>query len=162
MRPFFTAEEMADLLIKLKLTHRLFLHEGLKVVADKLVQTAKDEISQYQAEKGHFPEWAPLADSTIADKERLGYSPPDNPLLRTGEMRNSIKSNVVDLDIYFGCTDPKSVYHEFGTSKMPMRPFIGPAAFTNIEFIRKTIGKASAAGLKSGGSTINSAFKEKV
>jgi len=162
MTSFFTVEEMADLLLKLKITHKIFLHEGLKVVADKLVDTAKKEISHYQTAIGPFPDWEDLKQSTVDEKEKLGYAPPDNPLLRTGEMRDSIKSNVVDLTIYFGCTDPKSVNHEFGTSKMEMRPFIGPAAFRNIAFIKKVIRKASYEGLKSAGRTINAAFKEKV
>src|SRR6185312_4618807 len=102
MKDVFTALEMAEKLIKIAFAEEFALHEGLKAVAKKIEKTAKGEIGNYQKEKGQFPEWAELADSTIAEKERLGYALPDNPLLRTGALRDSITSEVKGLEAVVG------------------------------------------------------------
>ena len=58
-------------------------------VMDGAAQEAKDFI-------GHeLAEWKPLAPSTIAEKERLGFTgqvSATDPLLRTGDMRDSIEA----------------------------------------------------------------------
>jgi hypothetical protein len=87
-----------------------------------------------------------LAQSTLSEKEALGYSPPDNPLLRTGETKESIDCLVQGLEAEIGSNNQKMVWDEFGTSKMPMRPVLGPAAFRNRNFITKTIGESVVAG----------------
>jgi HK97 gp10 family phage protein len=59
---------------------------------------------------------------------QLGYSAND-PLLRTGEMRESIEYNM-DADgreAYVGTNNEKAVFNEFGTSKIPPRSFLGGA-----------------------------------
>lgn len=66
--------------------------------------------------------WPPLAESTLAEKGRLGYSPPDNPLLRTGELKDSITFGSAGLVGYVGSSDPKAAFHEMGTARMPPRP----------------------------------------
>ena len=65
-------------------------------------------------------------------------------------MRDSITHEVHGLEAVIGSTDPKMVYHEFGTAKMPPRPVMGPAAFRNKDFILKVIGKAAMSGLVGG------------
>ncbi len=92
---------------------------------------AKGFIGEYQ--EG----WAPLAESTLQGwgpfpgKIALGYAPPDNPLLRTGAMRASIKhaaEAVSDGAVgAIGSNDPIAGYQEFGTRTIPPRPFIGLA-----------------------------------
>ncbi len=151
----FTPNEFSLKLAELVFKEAIAMEKGLKIVANKIKRDAKNKIGHYQKGIGKFPEWAELADSTLQEKERLGYSPPDNPLLRTGDMRASIKSEVKGLEAVIGSTDPKSVYHEFGTSKMPMRPFIGPAAFKNKKFIMETIGTAVVAGFYGKGQQIH-------
>jgi hypothetical protein len=37
------------------------------------------------------------------------------------------------------------VFHEFGTSKMPPRPVLGPAAFRNKLAIQRLVGEAALA-----------------
>ena len=125
------------------------LQHGLEVCARKIEKTAKDEIGHYQDAAGPFPAWAELADSTEQDKAAHGY-PVDAPLLRSGEMRDTITHEVHGLEAVIGSTDPKMVYHEFGTSKMPPRPVMGPAAFRNKDFVLKVIGKAVMSGLVGG------------
>lgn len=122
------------------------LEEGLERCAVKIETTAKDEIGFYQPAAGPFEAWADLADSTEAEKVRKGY-PSDAPLEATGEMRDSIEHKVSGLEAVIGSTDPKMVYHEFGTLRMPARAVMGPAVFRNREYIRRVLGHATVRGL---------------
>lgn len=80
------------------------------------------------------PEWPPLAASTVKEKEALGFTgriSATDPLLRTGVMRGSI-GFIAAIDMggamaIVGSGDHKAVWHEFGTSKMPPRPFLSLA-----------------------------------
>lgn len=81
---------------------------------------------------GHYQSgWAPLKPSTVDQKTRLGYAPPDNPLLRTGELRDSIEAAAA-LDPtgaigVVGSKDKVALYQEMGTSKIPPRMSMGLA-----------------------------------
>jgi len=103
---------------------------------------------------GHeMPEWPPLAPSTIKQKERLGYTgrvSGTDPLLRTGEMRDSIKAVVADLTLAVGSTDKVAVFQELGTSRMPPRPFLGLAMSNSLEFAAERLGETAAALLTPG------------
>ncbi len=124
-------------------------HQGLKKVAQLIEDTAKAEIGHYQSAVGPFPAWAPLAESTEAQKAAKGY-PPGAPLLATGEMRDNISHQVDGDEAVIGSPDDRMVYHEFGTSKMPPRPVLGPAVFSNKAKIEKIIGQAVVTGLLGG------------
>lgn len=123
--------------------------DGLEAVALKIETTAKAEIGQYQGSVGPFPGWERLADSTEQQKIAKGY-PSDAPLLASGEMRDSFTHEVSGMEAIIGSTDPKMVFHEFGTAKMPPRPVLGPAVVHNGDFIKKIIGKAVVNGLVGG------------
>lgn len=114
-------------------------HRALDQAARLIEREAKAEIGHYQPEVGPFPAWAPLADSTEKQKENAGY-PANAPLLATGEMRDSIRREVAGNEAVVGSDEEKMVWHELGTSKMPARPVLGPAAFKNQEAIGKLIG----------------------
>lgn len=129
------------------------LHDGLEKCAVRIEKTAKEEIGHYQSGIGPFAAWDQLADSTEERKAKMGY-PADAPLEASGEMRDSISHVTHGLEAIIGSTDPKMVYHEFGTPKMPARPVMGPAVFRNKEYIRRTIGHAAVSGLI-GGSVIH-------
>lgn len=122
-------------------------HPGLELCAQIVEQTAKSEIGEYQDAAGEFPAWASLAESTIEEKERLGYAPPDNPLLRTGGLQDSISHEVENDTATIGSDSEIMVFHEFGTSKMAMRPVLGPALVRNLEIIRSILGEFSTGGL---------------
>lgn len=78
---------------------------------------AKDLIGHQQ------PSWQPLAESTIRQKGRLGFRAPDfEPLLRTGEMRDSIKGISNGLTGTIGSDDPTLLWQELGTATIPPRP----------------------------------------
>ena len=111
---------------------------------------AKKQIGYYQGEVGEFPAWAPLADSTEAEKARLG-APPNAPLLRHGLMYASFGHTVEsDTEGVVGSTDPTMIYHEFGTSKMPPRPVLGPAAIKSRVKIQRLLGHALIEGILGG------------
>lgn len=151
----FSPVGFSEHLINLIASEAIAMHEGLKVVAKAIEKTAKNEIGKYQSAVGQFPKWAELEESTIAEKERLGYAPPDNPLLRTGSLRDSISNQVRGFEAVIGSTSQVMVYHEFGTSRMAMRPVIGPAAFRNKKKIQKILGSAVVAGFYGEGNRIN-------
>jgi len=125
------------------------LEHGLKVCAEQIEKTAKEEIGHYQNAIGPYPAWSPLAESTEEQKAKKGY-PANSPLLASGEMQKSIQNEVSALTAIIGSTDKKMVYHEFGTVRIPPRPVMGPAAYRNKEFILKTIGEAAMSGIVGG------------
>ena len=122
------------------------LGAAMEASAVLVEQTAKAEIGTYQtADMGPFTEWAPLKPATVAEKRALGYADDenDNPLLRTGEMRDSI-SHAYDwqrFEFVVGSTDEIAVYQELGTPKgLPPRPFLAPALYRNVPTILKLVG----------------------
>lgn len=127
---------------KVMLAARLALDGAAKLVA----QDAKERIGEYQQATGPFPAWEPLAQDTEAEKARLGY-PLDAPLLRDGDLRDSIVTELSGNEAVIGTADPVAAFQEFGTPDIPPRPFLGPAAFSNREEIREMIGAAVAGAL---------------
>lgn len=123
------------------------LETGLEVVAKTIEVEAKEEIGVYQPAVGPFDAWDPLAESTKADRVRQGYSE-DEPLLRSGELRDSISHRVMGLAAIVGSTDDKAVWQEFGTEKIPPRPFIGPAYVKSFHKITEMAGFAVMKGFK--------------
>lgn len=126
------------------------LKRGLEASAKAIEETAKAEIGKYQSDVGPFPGWPELAESTQAERERLGYTPND-PLLRRGDLRDSIERQVGNLEAVIGSKSEIAAYQEFGTDRIPARPFIGPAAFRNKDKIAKAVGAAVVSGLFGGG-----------
>lgn len=127
-------------------------HNGMHEAADMIVKCAQDKIGEYQAAVGPFSAWADLAESTLEggyDQHRrwypgkieLGFSPPDNPLLRHGQLRGSIEKHLTENTIVVGTHDPVAHYQEFGTSdgEIPPRPFIGPAMFQECHAAAKLV-----------------------
>lgn len=89
----------------------------------------------------YVPAWEPLAAATVDDKAAMGFTPPDyEPLLRTGEMHESISGTAVGLTGVVGSTDEKAVYHELGTATMPPRPFLARAVVETTPLLAMTLG----------------------
>lgn len=129
-------------------------------VAGRIVQKdAQDRIGEYQEAVGGFPAWKQLAESTEAEKARLGY-PADAPLLRTGDMRDSIETEHNALEAIIGSKDPVAKYQELGTNRIPPRPFLGPAAFAKKHEIHAVIGSAVASAI-GGNPTISAHYEIK-
>jgi len=125
------------------------MENGLEEAARRIAETAKDEIGHYQPAVGPFQEWDELAESTEADKARKGF-PADAPLERTGKFRDSWEHEAHGFEAVVGSKDERAAWFEFGTSRMPPRPVLGPAVIHNGNFIRRIIGRAAVEGITKG------------
>jgi hypothetical protein len=103
------------------------LRDALAEIGPRMVETARERIGQ------ELPEWAPLADSTIAEKQRLGFTgqvSPTDPNLRTGAYRDSFAFEIVADWPHFGIrlsnTSPVAEFLEHGTATAPPRPSLAP------------------------------------
>lgn len=149
MREFSSLGRFAEHLLALQVTEVVALHKGLERCAQHVETTAQDAIGHYQAAVGPFPEWAPLAPATVADRVRQGFSP-DDPLLRTGDLRDSITHQVGALEAVIGSESDVALYQEMGTETIPPRPFLGPALIHNENRIKRILGEAALSGLLGG------------
>lgn len=145
-RHFNSLESFTAMLTRQVVAMPLALESGLERVARKVEATAKSEFGTYQPSTGPFPAWAELAESTQDERERLGFTPND-PLLRTGDLKDSIGHEVDGMEAIIGSKSEVMVFHEFGTAKMPPRPVLGPAAARNKEAIENILGAAFVGGL---------------
>ena len=97
--------------------------QGLKLVGQLFVAECQALIGQ------ELDSWAPLAASTVIEKERLGYVgrvSATDPLLARGDLSLSFSYELHRHMVVFGSDDPVMLFHEYGTSKMPPRPVVGP------------------------------------
>jgi HK97 gp10 family phage protein len=146
VKEFASLGEFAGHLAKLSLEEGLWLQAGLDAAAAKIEREAKKEFGHYQPATGPFPEWPELADSTQDRREQLGFTPND-PLLMTGSLRASISREIHGLDAVVGSTSDLMIYHEFGTSRMPARPVLGPAAYRHRRELETLVATAAFMGI---------------
>jgi HK97 gp10 family phage protein len=115
---------------------------ALERVCRMLEKSAKDAIGTYRFD------WPQLQPETIARK-----ATGDKPLLETGALRDSITHNADadGKDAYVGTDDPVAKYHEFGTSHIPARPFLGGALHAKESKIGPMVARTISAALSIGG-----------
>lgn len=123
-----------------EVTHHI-VEEAAKIVQ----KDAQKKIGNYQDHAGPFKAWDELADSTKDDKESGGYVGTDGmdyyqPLLRTGELRDSITYEAHGNEAIVGSDSDVAMYQEFGTETIPARSFLGAAAFE----AKRAIGESAA------------------
>lgn len=78
-------------------------------------------------------EWPALADSTVRERERLGYGGEGPILVRTGELLESLTvegasgniTRIGPVSAEFGSAHPLAGYHHWGTRRIPERPIVG-------------------------------------
>jgi phage gpG-like protein len=80
--------------------------------------------------------WTPLAPSTLAHKMM------NTPLLESGAMRASIEWNSEGNQGYVGSNSDIAVFQEFGTVKIPPRPFMAGAAVAMGDKIHRMAARA--------------------
>jgi hypothetical protein len=90
--------------------------------------------------------WAPLAESTIADKAHHGFPTP-KPLLRTGELRDSIEYTAHGLQGWVGSDLDIAVYQELGTKHIPPRSFLASSAIASEDKIHRMAAATTIATL---------------
>lgn len=98
---------------------------------------------QYGINGAGFGVWPDLADSTKEDKERKGFGNAGNdwqPLLRTGEMRDSITFTTGKHEVSIGSPSDILVYQELGTEFIPPRPVLSLAMYREKVKMQKAIG----------------------
>ena len=123
---------------------------GLRAGAELIRDEARAEIGTYQrAETGLFAPWRELADRTKADRLRLGFTEND-PLLRTGDMRDSIHCTIGTHAALIGSNSDVALWQEMGTEgphpgmdgyHVSPRHFLGVAAFRKGEQAAALIGQ---------------------
>jgi|APHM01.1.fsa_nt_gi Phage virion morphogenesis family. len=117
----------------------LAFNEATDEYMDKLGKAMVEEIDK-GFDKGQDAmgnPWAPLAASTI----NRGGNP--SILIQDGTLRDSFNYHVdkKDLKVTVGSSDPKVLYHEYGTDTIPKRPIMGPAATWAHEKLITPLGK---------------------
>ncbi len=122
--------------------------EVLEEMATRIQERAKEKIGVYQDEVGPFRSWIQLKQSTQRERERHGYTPND-PLYRTGDLRDSIKKAIYGSFAVVGSDSMIAVYQELGTHgvgvdpetgyHVPPRPFLGPAAYESKEWVGEVV-----------------------
>lgn len=138
--------EFAARLEKLAVTGIAPMLLALDAAAAIIEHEAKAEIGHYQRKNtGRFEPWAELADSTKAERVRLGFSE-NEPLLRTGDLRDSISREVHGLEAVVGSTSMIMVYQELGTDTIPPRAVLGLAAMRKSKQVAALIGAGVMTG----------------
>ncbi|MGX9431765.1 HK97 gp10 family phage protein [Bradyrhizobium sp. LeoA1S1] len=128
------------------------IQHDVEAVGPKIVERAC-QIVQKKAKAAIGKEhdaWAPLAESTIHDKQDHGFPVP-KPLLRTGEMRDSIEYTVAGHQGAVGSNLDIAVYQELGTKKIPPRSFLVSSAISSEDKIHRMAGAATVAALSGHG-----------
>lgn len=136
------AEHLATVAVGVKLAEQHILEKAGAMVEKR----AREKIGEYQEQAGPFIAWPELAESTKADRARQGY-PEDEPLLRTGEMRDSIGHTVHESEVQIGSNDDKAVWQELGTEHIPPRSFLGGAMVESLPKINEMAGRDLVATL---------------
>lgn len=116
-------------------------------VGKESVKLAKSKLGNSQHEIGPYPRWPELSPVTIEDKIARGLPVP-SPLLREGELRDSISYEITTLTATNVVVDVSAEveygeFQELGTLDMPPRPFLQPAVWeivnTDLEAIADVI-----------------------
>lgn len=105
---------------------RAELPSTMQTIAEGVAVDARRRIGSYQFG------WPRLAASTVREKTRLGFSPPDKPLLRSGRMRRSIHGEG-DALVALVTAEAPARWQEQGTRRhLPARPFLKPALIESV------------------------------
>lgn len=109
--------------------------------AEHIRDAAREKLGVYQPATGPFPQWVSLSQETMAERMRYGFTP-NEPLLRSGQLRDAIASSVVPGGAQIGVPhgphyEPDGTVKDVGEiaidmefgSVAPPRPFLGPAAY---------------------------------
>lgn len=119
-------------------------HEALEEACIVVEREAKRVIGTYDYG------WPQLAQSTQEGRVRAGFSA-NEPLLRTGEMRDSIQHASSPDRGVVGSNNMKAVWQELGTRSIPPRSFLAGALIHEREEVVRIVGRRVRGYLVSGG-----------
>jgi hypothetical protein len=117
----FTLKDFADALTGFHPILEAATHELLELQCEVVEAEAKRVIGTYDYG------WPQLAESTQKDRVNKGFSA-NEPLLRTGGLRDSIQHEIRDGVGYVFSNSPIARYQELGTERIPPRSFLGGAS----------------------------------
>jgi hypothetical protein len=134
----FSLTGFAGFLTKAVVHYEVEKAHALKKAAKVLQEESQRVIGTYDYG------WPELAESTKADRLHKGYTEND-PLLRSGEMRESIEigpisGGALTTTIEVGSNNDKAVWQELGTDRIPARSFLGLAAVKETPEIIEILG----------------------
>jgi hypothetical protein len=130
------------------------LEQGLRAVTKSLLKDTREKFGEYQSGAGPYPDWMPLAEVTKNDRVRLGF-PEDEPLLRTGDLRDSYYAEVDGLEGGVGSDEEKALAHEVGNplKNLPARSTLGIAFAENEQKLFELTGVSMEALIVAGNVT---------
>ena len=143
---FASMAHLATHLARIAVAEHEMQHEALERCAKLVEKRAKAKLGEYQDAAGPFAGWAELADATKADRAAKGF-PDDEPLLRTGALRDSIGHTVRDSVAQIGSDSDIAVYQELGTRHIPPRSFLGGAMAESLSEVKQIVGESAVAAL---------------
>lgn len=163
MNQFNSLGQFASYLLTRAVATAVALQTANEAIGAHVEKVAKGEFGTYQNAVGPFPAWAELAEATKDERLQQGFSEND-PLFRSGELRDAVTHDASPLEAIIGVKSGTAhssngqggstedignimISHEFGTSKMPARPVLGPAVFQSKATIQKIVGAAVVSGL---------------
>jgi phage gpG-like protein len=122
---------------------------AIHVMAQMIAEEAKRVLGSYDYD------WPQLAPATQADRVQAGFAA-NEPLLRTGELRDSIEYKVTsDHTAEVGSNLDVAVFQELGTIHIPPRSFLAAAAAHKGEDAAKVAGKIIANAIREAGHIFN-------
>ena len=148
MKEFNSIGAFAEHILKTAIAEEVAIRVGLSKSIEAVKKEAKSEFGTYQEAAGPFAAWADLAESTKEDRVRKGYSE-DEPLLRTGEIRDSIETTVSSTSLEAQCGSDSDIllYQELGTQHTPPRSTLGIAMAKKLPMIKEILGASVVTGL---------------
>lgn len=155
MKEFSDMASFAEHLLKIAAAEELAIKRAVSHCAHIVEKEAKAEIGHYQEQAGPFIAWQELSENTLhggyangihyPGKIELGYATEDehNPLLREGEMRDSIGTTISadGMEAQIGSNSDIALWQELGTEHIPPRSFLGGAMARKTDEILKILGE---------------------
>ncbi len=119
--------------------------KGLSELRQRLAQLRPDEIIA-KALADQAQRLAEAVQERLSEPQGAGSH--DTPWVRTGALRDSISATAEGLQAAVGSNDPAAAPQEMGTSRIPPRPFLAPAAASSGETIAQAVAQQLVAALR--------------
>lgn len=119
--------------------------EAWQQVGEDLLGDFMLQFMSQGGEYGAWSEWDALADSTVLERERLGYGGEGPIEVRTGALRAAVTEQGAAGNVFevlpdmlrVGFDDQIGTWQHYGTRKMPARPLIGLSQYRKSEIVNR-------------------------